>query len=163
MTFKKYKFRKYDKKYPELFKREKAKLRKSLGKNVFIEHVGSTSVPGLGGKGVLDIMVAVAKKDVGKVKKKLEKAGYVFKKSGGERDRLFFKKEYKYRGKVRMVHIQLTSNNSYIHKRMIKFRDCLIKDKKQAKKYAELKKKAVKKAGGEGKVYRECKGVVFEG
>lgn len=53
MTYQKYKFRKYDPKYPLLYKRERMKLRRILGKSPKIEHVGSTAVPGLGGKGLL--------------------------------------------------------------------------------------------------------------
>ncbi|MEA3329527.1 MAG: GrpB family protein [Nanoarchaeota archaeon] len=70
MTFQKYKYRKYDKKYPELFRREKSKLRKILGKKPEITHVGSTAIPGLGGKGVIDILISVSKKQIIKTKDK---------------------------------------------------------------------------------------------
>jgi len=153
----KYKFRKYDKKYPELFRREKIRLRKIIGGNPNIEHVGSTAVPNLGGKGVLDLMISVNKKEINKIKKQLEKAGYVFKESGGERDRLFFTKNYKHLGKIRVVHLQLTPRNSYIFKRMIKFRDCLIKDKQKREEYCQIKKQAVKISNGDGKIYRKHK------
>ena len=46
-----YPFIPYDSTYPELFQAEKERIREVLGKRVTIEHVGSTSVPGLGGKG----------------------------------------------------------------------------------------------------------------
>ena len=49
----KYKFRKYDPKFGELFKREKAKLKKIIP-GIKIEHIGSTAVPSLGGKGIID-------------------------------------------------------------------------------------------------------------
>ena len=158
----KYKFRKYDSKFQELFKREKVKLKKILPNDSKIEHVGSTAVKGLGGKGVLDVMISVPKGDIKKVKEQLEKANYIFKESGGERDRLFFKKNYKYGGEIRIVHIQLTSHNSYISKRMIKFRDLLIKDKAYAKEYADIKRKAAEIAKGEGKIYRKHKEKIFE-
>lgn len=161
LIYTKYKFSRYNKKYPELFKREKIKLRKIIGRNPHIEHVGSTAVPGLGGKGVLDVMISVNKKDINKIKKQLEKANYVFKESGGERDRLFFKKNYKYRGKTRGVHLQLTPHNSHIQKRMLKFKERLIKDKQYARSYIELKKQAVKLAQGEGKIYRKHKEKIF--
>ncbi|MFH1551828.1 MAG: GrpB family protein [bacterium] len=160
-VIKKYKFRRYDKRFPDIYKREKIKLKKVIP-NAIIEHIGSTAVPGLGGKGIIDILVAVNRKEINKIKNQLERANYVFKESGGESDRLFFKKNYKYHGKTRIVHLQLTHHDSYIFKRMIKFRDKLIKDKEYAKKYEGVKKEAVKIARGEGKIYRKHKKKIFK-
>jgi GrpB-like predicted nucleotidyltransferase (UPF0157 family) len=157
MTFKKYKFRKYDSRYPELFRREKSKLRKILGKKPSIIHVGSTAVPGLGGKGIIDILISVDKGEVIKVKEKLIDAGYEFRLGGGEKGRLFFRREYSYGVKSRMVHLQLTTCGSHIERRMLNFKKRLLEDKKFCKEYALLKKEAVKHANGEGKKYREHK------
>jgi len=50
----------YDPSWPERFEREAARLRKALGQWITaIEHVGSTAVPGLLAKPVIDIAVAV--------------------------------------------------------------------------------------------------------
>ena len=50
----------YDPKWPLLFEEEKEKLSKALGKHALsIQHMGSTSVPGLGAKPIIDIMIAV--------------------------------------------------------------------------------------------------------
>lgn len=49
---KKYVFKPYDSVYPKLSEAEKNRIRKVLGSNDLIEHIGSTSVPGLGGKEV---------------------------------------------------------------------------------------------------------------
>jgi GrpB-like predicted nucleotidyltransferase (UPF0157 family) len=46
----KYFFRPYNPIFPKLFENEKIRLRKALGKTVQIDHIGSTAVPGLGGK-----------------------------------------------------------------------------------------------------------------
>ena len=156
-SYKKYKFRKYDKKYPQLFKREKIKLKRILGNNAVIEHIGSTAVPGLGGKGVIDILIAVLKKDINKIRGKLEKAKYLLSKSGGGIDRLFFTIDYRYGGNVRRVHIQLTLLNSHVHKEYIRFRDRLISDKKYFKKYADINKKGGKAAKNKGRFYRKYK------
>ena len=51
----KYIFRPYNPIFPELFKNEKERMEKILGDNLKIEHIGSTAVMGLGGKGVIDI------------------------------------------------------------------------------------------------------------
>ena len=50
-----------DPRWPEWFGEESARVRAALGKNLLgLEHVGSTSVPGLGGKPTIDMMAGVA-------------------------------------------------------------------------------------------------------
>lgn len=50
----------YDSRWPELFVREAIRLRGILGDGVvLLEHVGSTSVPGLAAKPVIDILLVV--------------------------------------------------------------------------------------------------------
>jgi GrpB-like predicted nucleotidyltransferase (UPF0157 family) len=151
----KYKFRPYNLKFLALYYREKAKLKKILP-TAKIDHVGSTAVPELGGKGLIDILITVKKKDIAKTKKSLEKNNYKYKHIK-DKERLFFQKDYKYKGKVRRVHIHLTFHNSYTWKSHIALRDYLRKYKKEAREYAKIKKQAVSAAKGEGKVYRKYK------
>jgi len=50
----------YDADWPVLFAREAARIRAALGgRAVLVEHVGSTSVPGLAAKPIVDIVLAV--------------------------------------------------------------------------------------------------------
>ena len=50
----------YDANWPALFRREEARIRAALGQRaLLIEHIGSTSVPGLAAKPIIDIVVAV--------------------------------------------------------------------------------------------------------
>src|SRR5688572_7678262 len=51
----------YRPEWPELFAREAERLERIFaGTGASIEHIGSTSVPGLGAKPVIDIMIGVA-------------------------------------------------------------------------------------------------------
>jgi GrpB-like predicted nucleotidyltransferase (UPF0157 family) len=51
----------YDPEWPRLFAREAERIRDALGEGVkLLEHVGSTSVPGLAAKPRIDILLAVA-------------------------------------------------------------------------------------------------------
>src|SRR3989344_2814880 len=68
----KYKFEKYNPIYKILFQKEKAKLIKIFPKSQ-IEHVGSTSVPDLGGKGIIDIAISAPKNQINNSIKKLWK------------------------------------------------------------------------------------------
>jgi len=49
----------YDPRWAELFQREAARIRAVLAEALHIEHVGSTSVPGLPAKPILDIVLVV--------------------------------------------------------------------------------------------------------
>lgn len=69
----------YDPEWPRLFEREAQRIRAALGaKALAVEHVGSTSVPGLAAKPVVDIDLVVAdSSDEAAYVPELEAAGYV--------------------------------------------------------------------------------------
>ena len=69
----------YDDEWPRLFQREADRIRGALGpKALRIEHVGSTSVPGLAAKQIIDIDLVVAdSSDENAYVPELEAAGYV--------------------------------------------------------------------------------------
>ena len=153
---KKYVFRRYSSEYQKFYKLEKMRLRKVL-KSAKIEHVGSTALAGLGGKGILDILIGVPKNKIRKIKEKLEDAGYEFRKSAGTPDRLFFRKDYSYKKSKRRVHLHLTAVNSKDWKDLISFRDYLKRHPEAVQQYEHIKKEAVRKAHGEGEIYRKHK------
>jgi len=68
----------YDASWPRLFAREEARIRGALGDQVVrIEHVGSTSVPGLLAKPIIDIALEVPDStDEEAYVPALERAGY---------------------------------------------------------------------------------------
>src|SRR5213080_3963093 len=54
----------YDPEWPKLFEREAERIRGVLGERVLVlEHVGSTSVPGLCAKPIIDILLVVPDSD----------------------------------------------------------------------------------------------------
>jgi GrpB-like predicted nucleotidyltransferase (UPF0157 family) len=69
----------YDPAWPELYAREAARIRSILGSTaVLVEHAGSTSVPGLAAKPIIDIVLAVPDSaDEHAYVPPLEAAGYV--------------------------------------------------------------------------------------
>jgi len=151
---KKYKFVEYKNNYPKLFEKEKEKLKKIIPSSK-IEHIGSTSVLNLGGKGIIDILISVTKKDLEKAKDKLVNSNYSLSKTGGNKNRIFFEKEYGF-FKKRKVHIHLTFVNSKICKEAIKFRNLLRKNKTLREKYSNIKQKAIS-LGKKNKDYRDFK------
>ncbi len=153
---KKYSFNKHSEKYKQLFNKERAKL-KEIFPRAEIEHVGSSSINGLGGKGIIDIAISVPKNQIQKAIKKLERNGYDFRPTGGDKERSFFQKIIIYEGNERRVHIQLTHSDSKTWKSMLAVRDYLRKNPKAIKEYERVKKEAIKHAKGKGKKYREYK------
>src|SRR5690348_11170746 len=69
----------YDPEWPRQFATEAAKIRAALGERaLLLEHVGSTSTPGLAAKPILDVLLVVADSaDEPTYVPDLERAGYV--------------------------------------------------------------------------------------
>jgi len=155
---KKYVFKKYNDNYPKLFLKEKERLKRILPSSSKIEHIGSTAVPGLGGKGIIDIMVGFkSKKEMKKYVELMEQNKYEIMPGFKPFGRISFKKICGFLFWKRRVHVHFAIFDGKLWKRNIKFRDNLMKKTLLVKKYEQIKKDAVKYARGEGKKYREYK------
>lgn len=148
----KYSFKAYTPKFKSIYLKEKSKILKALSTKIKIEHVGSTSVPGLGGKGIIDIAILTPRKDLRKYFSKLAKIGFEYHPHPGDDKRKFLQKIIKYSGKERRVHIHLCLSHEFFDS-FIAFREYLIKHKGIRDEYAKLKKDAVRHAKGDGKKY----------
>jgi GrpB-like predicted nucleotidyltransferase (UPF0157 family) len=153
----KYRFREYDSRYRSLFAAEKKSLQNILGASARIQHVGSTSVPGLGGKGILDIAVGVPVGRVTAIKQKLVEFGYEFRETASTPQRLFFRRDYPDGRRLRRVHVHLTEYKGRDWDEMTSFREHLWNNPEAVEEYVKIKKKAVAKARGKGDVYRKEK------
>ena len=163
MTFNKYQFKKADKNYNQLFNLEKNKFLKIFPKKTKIEHVGSTAVPGLGGKGIIDILVESPKNKISSNIQKLESIGFVYKAKQGDNERKFLEKKIRYRFKERRIHVHLTQKNSVAWKEFILFRDYLKNNPKSIERYEQIKREALKQAKCDGKAYRKYKSAFIKG
>jgi GrpB-like predicted nucleotidyltransferase (UPF0157 family) len=152
---KKYSFRKYSNKYPKIFEAEKLFLIRVLPNIFGLEHVGSTSVFGMGGKGIIDILISFKrKKDMDFAKLVLIKNRYEVMSELKDRISLRIYRGFLFRNHF---HVHLTLIGSKTWKQSIKFRDKLKNNSALAREYADIKKKAVIISKGEGKIYRELK------
>jgi GrpB-like predicted nucleotidyltransferase (UPF0157 family) len=156
----KYQYMKYSSKFPELFKKEKAKLTKAFPKGTIVEHIGSTAVPGLGGKGIIDIAIKTPRNKVKDYVGMAEKCGFTYKKYPGDKLRKFMDKVIKYSGNERRVHLHLTLTKQFWNS-FILFRDYLKENKKAINEYADIKKQAAKHAKGDKKKYWKHKRAVL--
>lgn len=157
MTYDKYKFKPYDSIYPKLYKKEVAKLRKTLIRTARIEHIGSTAVKCLGGKGIIDILIFVKEKQITRCLQQLVEIGYEYKSNHIEDDkRKFFQKIIIRKGKERRIHVHLTADEGFLSS-FIAFRDYLRKNKKAREGYAKIKKQGSKLAKGDKLKYANHK------
>jgi len=154
-----YRYQEYNTIYKLLFEEEEARLRKYLGDKPLIEHFGSTAIPGVGGKGIIDIYVAADKDQMEKTSKMIVKAGYTYKPSKErlKEELMFHRMDKKDEdGVIRRYHLHLTYFDSEDWKKCISFRDFLRKNKDYAKKYSDIKKKAIRESS-KGKTEEEKK------
>lgn len=159
---KKYVYKAYKNTYPTLFEKEFKKLRNLLEKEPRIEHVGSTAVPGLGGKGIIDIYLVVPKEKMIEYSKLVQGLGYEYKASGGDKERLFHQRdEKKGRGFIR-YHLHIGYPESEVYERTIAFRNYLRTHLKDAKRYAKTKEIAAKNSDQNKEKYMEGKESVIQ-
>lgn len=155
---KKYVFKVYNPSFPTLFENEKKRILSHIDVAMPIEHVGSTAVPGLGGKGIIDIAIAASREDIEHVSQLLQEMGYVLQPKYSTPERLYFNADLPDpEEKTRRYHIHLTYQKSSEWKNFIAFRDRLRSHPAEAKEYGALKEKAAADANGEGEKYRKLK------
>ena len=126
----------YDPEWPRLFEAEASRLRAALAPlPIVLEHTGSTGVPGLAAKPVLDILAGVAEtKELASYIAGLVGAGYVHRGEQGVPGREFFR-----RGDPRAYHVHLTHVGSRFWREHLAFRDYLRMHPETRDAYARLK------------------------
>jgi GrpB-like predicted nucleotidyltransferase (UPF0157 family) len=126
----------YNNAWPKLYNTEAEKIQNALGANcIKIHHIGSTSIPYLSAKPIIDILVVVNDLSlVDECNHKMQELGY-----NPEGEYGFFLKRYFIKKNKYHVHV-MEDNNPEIC-RHIKFRDWLRKHAYDRQAYAELKQK----------------------
>jgi GrpB-like predicted nucleotidyltransferase (UPF0157 family) len=128
----------YNPKWVEIYETEASALKKILRSHITgIEHVGSTSIPGMIAKPIIDIAVAV--KDIGAVHEIIEimeSHKYIYRGEIGIPDRHLFVKGSE---TIRTHHIHLMPITHYQWETHRLFRDYLINHPESAKEYEKLK------------------------
>ncbi len=124
------------------------------GLPVDIQHVGSTAIPGLFAKPILDIDIIIDNKaHLHNISARLEKVGY---KNKGEQDilgRFAFRQTSELTPSTndhknwQQHHLYVCFSDSLALKNHIKFRDALLSDKKLVMEYSRLKINLVKEKG----------------
>jgi GrpB-like predicted nucleotidyltransferase (UPF0157 family) len=153
----------YNPEWKNLFKKERIFLLNKLPKHLVnrVEHFGSTAIPGIASKPIIDILVEVSSLDETKkhIVPILKKEGYDYfwrpinNDNNSPHYAWFIKRDSE--GK-RTHHIHMVENNSVLWKGLI-FRDYLIEFPDEAKRYELLKFALIKKFNKDRIRYTEGK------
>jgi GrpB-like predicted nucleotidyltransferase (UPF0157 family) len=145
--------------WPALFDREAARIRQALGSRaLLIVHVGSTSVPGLVAKPIIDIALVVADSgDEPAYVPALEAAGYRLRirTPDWEEHRMF-------KGPDADVNLHVFSPGSSEVARMVSFRDHLRADAADRERYAAEKRRLASRQWAYVQHYADAKTRVVE-
>ncbi len=134
----------YQKGWVSLYKAEHQQLKSALNDFVSdIQHIGSTSVPGLCAKPIIDIMIGVKTlENYVELIDILKIIGYEFRECASEPDRKFFLKR---NNDISTHHLHIVEIDTEEWNKHIIFRDYLIDHKETADKYGCLKLELARK------------------
>jgi GrpB-like predicted nucleotidyltransferase (UPF0157 family) len=149
----------YDPRWPDLFQREAARIRGILGGTaVLVEHVGSTSVPGLAAKPIIDILLAVPdSSDEPAYVPALEAAGYVLR----IREPDWFEHRL-LRGPDTAINLHVFTAGAAEIDRMLTFRDWLRANDTDRDAYLQVKRELAKRTWRHIQHYADSKTAIVE-
>lgn len=152
----------HDSAWTRLFADEAERLRAALGDRVgVIEHMGSTSVPGLDAKPILDLMIAVdSLREAEGLIPLLRELGYAHKDDPDIPERLYFVRGPAER---RTHHLSLAEPGTEWWRQQLRFRDLLRGDPERAADYARLKHELAARHPGDRRAYAAGKQPFIEG
>lgn len=141
----------------EVFNETKKELEDKLDGSIKgIEHIGSTSIPGIKAKPILDLMISIL--DINaweEIREPLEELGYIYRDNYiDDHEHILFVKGPEDSRTHYLKICQVDSNFWHEH---IVFRDFLINNPKYLKEYEELKESLIKKHNGRRPPYTDGK------
>ena len=146
----------YDPRWIELYRIAASKLRDCLGHRMTaVEHIGSTAIPGLTAKPIIDIMAGVSTFDLSKeLIAVLQGIGYEHRNSDTVLGRLFFAKGSE---SNRTHNFSVCEAGSEFWLGRVAFRDALRTNKELAQQYATLKQRLAQQHPHNRLAYTEAK------
>jgi len=132
--------------WAEEFDRVSAELLSTLPEWILsVDHVGSTSVPGLAAKPIIDISVAIPKLEDGlSLVPILEGLGFTYRPNDDLPDRHYFPRTV---GGLRRHHVSLAEPDSWHRRNNLTFRNALRRDPELAGEYGALKRRLAATVG----------------
>ncbi len=146
----------YDRGWPARYERERERVRGALGARALrIAHIGSTAVPGLAAKPVIDLLVTVADpEDDVRLLPALQSAGYRLRvREPGHR---------MFRTPARDVHVHVWAEKDPEVERYLRFRDRLRQSSEDRAAYEQLKRTLALREWSDTNEYADAKGELIE-
>jgi len=151
--------------WPRRFAEEAARLRTIIPADLLIdlEHIGSTAVPGLAAKPIIDIQATVTDLAAARARliEPLEAAGYAWWADNPDTDRLFFVRGLPPSAPRRTHHLHVMEPGPGAI-RHIAFRDYLRDHPAEAARYAALKRDLAARYRDDREAYTAAKGAFIE-
>ena len=146
----------YDPEWPELFRHLGARLRNALGGVALrIDHIGSTSIPGMDAKPIIDVQISVASLEpVDPFRIPLESMGFVWRADNPELTKRYFRES----PGDRRTHIHVRRAGHWSEQFALLFRDYMRTHPEDAQAYAELKYRLADEFGTDRHGYVDAKG-----
>lgn len=145
----------YDALWPMMFEAEATRIEEACaGLAIRLEHIGSTSVPGMSAKPVIDILAGrPPRSQPAPYIAAITRLGYEHKGAFGVPGREYFR-----RGTPRSHHIHLVSWSSAVWQDHLRFRDLLRSDPVIARDYEALKRELAIANANDRRAYTDGKG-----
>ncbi|HDR3891835.1 MULTISPECIES: GrpB family protein [Bacillus] len=141
--------------WSEKFQMEAERLKTAMPETVKIHHIGSTSVPGLAAKPIIDIIMEVESIErVDRWNERFIELGYIVKGENGISGRRFFIHGTE---EKRLYHLHVFEKGNPEIVRHLAFRDYMMAHCEEAEAYATLKKELAEKYTYDGTLYTEGK------
>jgi GrpB-like predicted nucleotidyltransferase (UPF0157 family) len=146
----------YDPAWPAMFARQAAELREALGAVALrIDHIGSTAIPRLAAKPVIDVQISVAAfEPLDAYRGPLQRLGYVFRADNPDRTKRYFREP----PRQRRTHLHVRRAGSFGEQFALLFRDFMRAHPDVATEYADLKIKLAERYSEDRTAYTDAKG-----
>jgi GrpB-like predicted nucleotidyltransferase (UPF0157 family) len=151
----------YDSEWPAQFNHERDLLHRAIGSWVVggIHHVGSTAVPGLDAKPIIDLLIGLENLVIARACfEPLAEVGYLYAPYLPEEMHWFCKPD----PSRRTHHLHLAPHDSPRYRDELAFRDCLRENPKKARDYAELKHQLAARFEHDRESYTSAKAAFIE-
>jgi GrpB-like predicted nucleotidyltransferase (UPF0157 family) len=143
----------HDPHWADLFDEEREAL-KRVGRGIVeIHHIGSTAIPGIAAKPIIDILVVLARHEDGPANvEPMQRLGYEYRGEGGVAGRHYFRK-----GSPHTHHVHMFEAGHPEVGRDLRFRDYLRAHRDEARAYEALKRQLAARFGSNTLLYCEAK------
>ncbi len=147
----------YDGAWPGVFAELGSSLREALGAVAErIDHIGSTAVPGLAAKPIIDVQISVAAfEPLDAYRAPLAELGFGYRADNPERTKRYFR-ETPESGR-RRTHLHVRRAGSFSEQFALLFREYLRVHPEDAQRYAAVKRRLARECGSDRHGYTEAK------